>query len=505
MENIDDDNKIDISIEKYISLTDRQKSYFRGYAEKIFFQHNDVEDPYTNGYNLCLDKKFTINSTKIRLLYLAGYLDKTSYPYRGMYRVYECNLKEREFIVFHCRSLGLSVRVFGSRIDIYGREILSIPTKIVKPIPFVYKNRDRSVSKIKIIDCGIGQYFGFTIDGNHRFLVEDFTVTHNTIFSIFLSTKIKYKTMVLCHRINLIDQWVYSINKVCPGAKIQIVSSSVVIDKLCDFFIMNVSNVSKKNVEDYNHIGLLIVDEAHTICTENMSKSLFYFFPKYLIFLTATPDRTDGKGKILELYTGPRRIERKMWRPFNVYVVDTGFKPKTQENKMGQLDWNAVLQSQCLDEDRNILISNIVYFFSNRNFLVLCKRVDQGNILSKMLKGLNVDVDVFTGTSKKFNRESRVLISTYSKTGVGFDHPKLDAIIIASDVQEGIEQYIGRVFRREDVVPIVFDLVDKLHTLYKHFLFRRNLYTSIGGGIKKFELCFPEFYSSLYSSDTLHL
>ena len=32
-------------------------------------------------------------------------------------------------------------------------------------------------------------------------------------------------------------------------------------------------------------------------------------------------------------------------------------------------------------------------------------------------------------------------VITFSKTGVGFDHPKLDMLIIASDVEEGIEQF----------------------------------------------------------------
>ena len=76
---------------------------------------------------------------------------------------------------------------------------------------------------------------------------------------------------------------------------------------------------------------------------------------------------------------------------------------------------------------------------------------------------------------------------------MGFDHPRLDALIIASDVQEGIEQYVGRVFRREDVVPIVFDFLDNMHTLFKHFLTRRSLYTSIGGEVKSFDESFPEF------------
>ena len=324
-------------------------------------------------------------------------------------------------------------------------------------------------------------------------LISLFTGAGKTIFSIFLASKLKYKVMVLCHRINIIDQWEYAIHKVCPDALVQVLDGKTEIDLEGDFFIMNVSNVRKRDRNYFKCIGLLIVDEAHTICTENMSQSLFWFQPKYNIALTATPDRTDGKGKLLELHFGPERIVRKLWRPFNVYVVNTKFKPVTKQNKQGKLDWNSVLESQGLEENRNILIVDIIRYFKSRNFLVLCKRIDQANILYKLLKNYGEDVDVYTGTSKKFDRNSRILVSTYSKSGVGFDHPKLDSLIIASDVEEGIQQYVGRVFRREDVVPIIFDLLDKLHTLFRHFLTRRELYTSIGGDVKEFYLHFPEF------------
>ena len=314
-----------------------------------------------------------------------------------------------------------------------------------------------------------------------------------TIYSIFLCSKLKYKACVLCHRINLIDQWEYAIHKVCPEALVQVLQGTTPIDPDADFYIMNVANVSKRGVDDFNHVGILISDEAHTICTDSLSKSLLYFKPKYIIGLTATPDRTDGMGKILDLYFGQERITRKLFRPFNTYVVSTGFKPKSEKNMQGRLDWNSVLESQGLDEERNKNIVDVIRYFKTRTFLVLCKRVDQANILLKKLVNHGEDVEIFVSTSRKFNRESRILISTYSKTGVGFDHPRLDALIIASDVQEGIEQYVGRVFRREDVVPIVFDFLDNMHTLFKHFLTRRSLYTSIGGEVKSFDESFPEF------------
>jgi len=345
--------------------------------------------------------------------------------------------------------------------------------ELVKEEVFETLNRTRSI--ILSFHCGFGK----------------------TIFSIYITSILKYKACILAHRINLIDQWYYSIKKVCPDAKIQILDTKCKIDKTNDFFIINSLNVSKREKEDFKEIGIVIVDEAHTICTENLSKGLFWFQPLYLIGLTATPYRTDGMSVILELFFGPEIIERKLKRLFNVYVLKTGksnlfqIKNETKTNKIGKLDWNSVLKSQCLNEKRNNIIVNIITFFKARNILVLCKLVEQSKYILNKLKEIGENVDMFVSTQKKFNHDSRILISTFSKTGVGFDHPKLDMLIIASDVEEGIEQYVGRIFRKQDTTPIIIDILDDFKPLYNHYLTRRKLYIDTGAEIKDYEKIFP--------------
>ena len=532
----------------FTNIDEECLSYFRKYIESIGCKMNqtpsdpihycishdtlkskrntflDLIDFYNLRKNKHIPKDYLINDRQTRLELLAGLLDTDGYLYHNC--CYEITQKRKNLsdnILYLVRSLGFNAtqtekigrcKYKGKyseglyyKIIFSGEGTEQIPCKIPRkksskfgfpelaPEEFSKRliNKNALMTRIEVEELNEGDYYGFEIDGNKRFLLGDFTVTHNTIYSIFLASKLQYKVMVLCHRVNLIDQWEYSIHKVCPDALVQVLDGKTTFDPEGDFFIMNVANVSKRKRNEFSSIGILIVDEAHTICTENLSQSLFWFQPKYTIFLTATPDRTDGKGKLLELYVGPERIERKLYRPFNAYVIHTGFKPTAKQNAQGRLDWNSVLESQSLNEERNDLIVDIIRYFRNRNFLILCKRVDQSKILLEKLKAYNEDVDMFTGTSKKFNRDSRILISTYSKTGVGFDHAKLDALIVAADVEEGIEQYVGRVFRREDVVPIVFDLLDKMHTLFKHFITRRTLYTAIGGDVKDFYLYFPEF------------
>ena len=64
-------------------------------------------------------------------------------------------------------------------------------------------------------------------------------------------------------------------------------------------------------------------------------------------------------------------------------------------------------------------------------------------------------------------------------------------LIIASDVEEGIEQYVGRIFRRQDTTPIIIDILDDFRPLYNHYLTRRKLYLETGAEINDYEKIFP--------------
>ena len=67
---------------------------------------------------------------------------------------------------------------------------------------------------------GVGDYVGFELDGNGRFMLGDFSVTHNTAIAINIATKIRAKTLVITHRLILMDQWKSSIERFCPTATV---------------------------------------------------------------------------------------------------------------------------------------------------------------------------------------------------------------------------------------------------------------------------------------------
>ena len=159
----------------------------------------------------------------------------------------------------------------------------------------------------------------------------------------------------------------------------------------------------------------------------------------------------------------------------------------------GKVNWGAVLKAQSDNEERNDLIIKIIQKFNDRNFLVLCKRVEQAQYLFNKLKDLGEYTDNLIGAKQDFDRECRILVGIHQKVGTGFDWAKADALLLATSLKSYFIQSLGRVFRRRDTTPIVFDLVDNNFILLKHFKSRSEVYDSVGGKIKNFNKEFPFF------------
>ena len=314
-----------------------------------------------------------------------------------------------------------------------------------------------------------------------------------TCMSIYIATCLKVKTLIITHRIVLIKQWKESIFKFCGNENkniVQVVTPKTVqLDPNAFFYIMNATNIPKKNVAFFQQIGLVCVDECHLIMAESLSKCMQCITPRYIIGLSATPYREDGLNKLLELYFGEEKIHRELFRKHTVYKVVTKFTPEQKKNPLtGKVDWSNILDQQSNNIDRNNLIINIVKKHKTRNFLILCKRIKQGEYLLTKLKEAGESVTSLLGKQQTYNPDSRILVGTSSKAGVGFDHPKLDALLLASDIKAYFIQYLGRVLRKPDTEPIIFDILDDNNILKSHYYYRRKIYMKHGGTIHDYKL-----------------
>lgn len=139
-----------------------------------------------------IPRRYLVGSIDERLEVLAGLLDTDGHlASDGQY--FEITQKRRELaedIAFLARSLGFRVtmrvkhvdRVPYYRMNILG-EIWRIPTRIVRKQASP-KNKEWSRNALRtgfrVESVGNDDYYGFELDGDGRFLLGDFTVTHNS-------------------------------------------------------------------------------------------------------------------------------------------------------------------------------------------------------------------------------------------------------------------------------------------------------------------------------------
>lgn len=147
-------------------------------------------------------------SRKKRLALLAGLIDSDGSKHNKANLFFFSNKSAKliQDVEYLCNSLGFTTRITklkhrGSCID--GRKIgpsecltLTISGIGVEEIPVIIKRKKCSkpkfrsdLSKLTFESLGEGDYYGFELDGNHRFLLADGTVTHNTSVALDILEK----------------------------------------------------------------------------------------------------------------------------------------------------------------------------------------------------------------------------------------------------------------------------------------------------------------------------
>ncbi len=175
-------------------------------AVSLYITNNKDHDCFWlkfKNYNLQKNKhipsEYLYNDRDTRMRLLAGILDSDGH-YQDSCNQYELTFESEKLIddtIYLVRSLGFAcykhekigtwthngVKKSGKyyRIQIVGEGIENIPVVIpFKKAQPRRKNKDVSVTGFKIEKVEDGNFYGFELDGNHRYLMGDFTVSHNS-------------------------------------------------------------------------------------------------------------------------------------------------------------------------------------------------------------------------------------------------------------------------------------------------------------------------------------
>lgn len=196
---------VPVKIFNYINLDESIKKHYRHYRNPIEFQQQPVIiDPYKLGNTMgstAIPTQYKFNSTQIRMKVLAGILDKF-----GSIEDHKVTITARSRVfmgdcIFMCRSLGFHIDIVSAeKIRLTGN-FIDVPTKLFK----IYLNEYNIVHDLtyefKVNGIGKGKFFGFSVDKNERYILQNCIVTYNSNGKSLLTDLIKktfgdyYKTM----------------------------------------------------------------------------------------------------------------------------------------------------------------------------------------------------------------------------------------------------------------------------------------------------------------------
>jgi len=305
-----------------------------------------------------------------------------------------------------------------------------------------------------------------------------------TVTAIHMASSLKMKTLVLCHLRVVIGQWCKGF-KEFTSAVVENLNENSTPSAAADVYVCGIKRCIKlaaSHPEIFEGIGLIVVDEAHVATVSAFANCLPKLpAPKYLLGLTATPERADKLDTMFKPYFGSPRdyIVRTHIKEFLVVQFLTRFKPDIEYTLVrGKtiLNWSRVQNSIAYNAERNQLIVDLAQAYKNKVILILCGRIAQAEEIYEGLLGKGDSADIFCGTTQTYDPNARVLVASAQKAGVGFDNSRFTMLILAFDVKD-VRQFEGRIRTNRN---IVLDIVDANKTLDKHWKIRKRSYTKRG-------------------------
>jgi superfamily II DNA or RNA helicase len=316
----------------------------------------------------------------------------------------------------------------------------------------------------------------------HDGLISLQTGGGKTVCALYIASQLKLPTLVLVHNTFLRDQWLERIGAFLPDARIGRVQGEVLDIENKDIIVAMLQSLSMKDYPPatFKSIGLVIVDECHHIASEAFSQSIPKITSKYMLGLSATPERKDRLMHVINWFLGPMLYKSDTADKIDdkVKVEYFEFDPPDKEfNTIIYNDANVMFTSLMINkvvdyEPRNKFLIEIlkdVFEEKNRQVLVLTDRVEHTKKLFEMLPPEIQALTGILGREVKSEQRTilcetkRILIATYAMCKEGFDLATLNTLLIATS-RPDVDQIVGRIMRVEKetrkVHPLILDVVD---------------------------------------------
>ena len=336
-------------------------------------------------------------------------------------------------------------------------------------------------------------------EGKDKALLISATGTGKTYFSAFDAKRVNPKKLLfVVHRENITRASLRSYKRIFGRDVTMGILSGSSKDYEARFLFSTIQTLSKDYVlEKFSpeHFDYIVIDEVHRSGSSSYEKILKYFKPKFLLGMSATPERTDGYDvyktfdyNIAYEIRLNKALEEQMLCPFHYYGVS-------------ELEING----QVIDEKTafNHLVSDerVERILDKANFygcdegrvkgLVFCSSVNEAKELSAQFNRRGYQTIALDGSSSENEREEAIerlekdepegdyldYIFTVDIFNEGVDIPSINQIIMLRPTQSSIVfvQQLGRGLRKSEGKEYVV-VIDFIGNYMSNFLVPIALY-----------------------------
>jgi superfamily II DNA or RNA helicase/HKD family nuclease len=342
-----------------------------------------------------------------------------------------------------------------------GNYFESIDKKPVKPIP-----NSMQIEALKNLEI-------LRAEKKNKALIISATGTGKTYLSAFDAKAFNPKKLLfVVHRLTIAKNSLDTFRSVFGLEKTMGLYSGEKRELDCDFVFSTIQTISKSNhLENISqgHFDYIIIDETHRSGAESYLRLINHFVPKFLLGMTATPERTDGHD-IFQLFDHNiayeirlnRAMEEEMLSSFHYYGVTDLLIDNIEVDKKS--DFNLLISTERVER----IIEQAKFYGSDNGItrgLIFCSRKNEAIKLSALFNLKGYKTVALTGDSSEEERSNSInklesdnllekldYIFTVDIFNEGIDIPKINQIIMLRPTESAIIfiQQLGRGLRKVD-------------------------------------------------------
>ena len=331
-------------------------------------------------------------------------------------------------------------------------------------------------------------------DGKTIALLYHATGVGKTITAATDAKAVGGRTLFLVNALKLASQAKETFAKVWPEATLGEYTGSQK-DMTQTVIFATVQSISK-DLEKFSptDFDYLIVDECHHAAANTYQKIFTYFHPKFILGLTATPERSDGED-MLELFQNVAHkmdlktaVERGVLVPIRCIRVKTNID--LTDVRINGIKYNSQdLESKLFIPERNqLIVDTYLKYVNGKKTVIFCASVDHAAEIAKLLRDSGVKAEAVSGRDRVEVREKILKDYETGSTNVlcacdflneGWDSPHTTVLFMARPTMSKTiyMQQLGRGTRRcpgkEDL--LVVDFVDNANMFNMPYSLHRVL------------------------------